>query len=189
MKVNKKAFFDEVRATLFKGKMTQTQVDGINQVIDDPLTADMTAGQIAYVLATAHHEVGATFQPIEEGGKGKGKKYGSKIKYSGQKYETPDKLYYGRGLVQLTWYENYEKFGKILNLPLLEQPELALRQDVSTRILLIGMKRGLFTGVGLSRYINNSKMDFRNARRIINILDRAELIAGYAEKYLTALRK
>lgn len=187
MRINNRQFFDEIRTSLFGGRMTQTQVSGINCLLDDPLAVGMTAPQIAYVLATVHHEVDKTFLPIEEYGRGKGKKYGSKIKYSGQRYEAPDKLYYGRGLVQLTWYENYEKFGRILNLPLLQHPELLLQQDVSTKVTLIGMKRGLFTGVGLNNYINASKIDFKNARRIINVLDKADLIASYAEKYLKAL--
>lgn len=187
--MNKQAFFDSIRTDLFRGKLVQKQVDGINLIIDNELSKDITTAQIAYVLATAHHETDKTFEDIEEYGKGKGKKYGNKIKYSGEKYDKPDKLYYGRGKPQLTWYENYDKFGKLMKLPLLEQPELMLVPDVSTKSLLIGMKQGLFTGVGLSKYINSTKTDFENARRIINGTDKAQLIAWYAERYLVALNK
>ena len=71
---------------------------------------------------------------------------------------SPDKIYYGRGDVQLTWYENYELMGKLLNIPLLEQPELALSPEISARIMIEGMtkgksNRGDFTGVSLEKLL------------------------------------
>jgi hypothetical protein len=50
------------------------------------------------------------------------------------------------------------------------------------------MRRGLFTGVKLATFINAEKCDYVNARKIINGLDKAELIAGYAEKIEAILR-
>ena len=44
------------------------------------------------------------------------------------------------------------------------------------------MHKGLFTGKKLSDYINATKTDYLNARRIINGVDRADDIKGYAEK-------
>ena len=131
-------------------------------------------------------------QPIEEYGKGKGRPYGKKIKFNRTPYTYPDKIYYGRGDVQLTWYENYELMGKLLNIPLLEQPELALNPEISARIIIEGMTRGKsnkgdFTGVSLETYFNASKTDPVNARRIINGLDKAELIAGYYYKFYETL--
>jgi predicted chitinase len=140
--------------------------------------------KIAYILATAYHETARTFEPIDEFSKGKGKPYGQKIKQSKRRYLLPDKLYFGRGLVQLTWYENYERFGKYLGIDLLNQPELCLNLDVSVKILVEGMQCGMFTGVGLDRYFNDQREDYINARKIVNGLDRAELIAGYAQKFL-----
>lgn len=145
---------------------------------------------IAYIIATAYHEgvrkekmagkiILRRIVSVEEIGKGKGKPYGNKIKYSKKHYTTPDKLYYGRGFVQLTWYEIYDKFGKILGVDLLNNPELALEPKVAAEIIVVGMMKGLFTGVRLENYFNDSKTDAVNARRIINILDSAELISGY----------
>jgi hypothetical protein len=45
------------------------------------------------------------------------------------------------------------------------------------------MRAGAFTGKKLSDYISASKCDYTNARRIINGVDRADLIAGYAAKF------
>ena len=70
--------------------------------------------------------------------------------------------------------------GKALGLPLYAKPELALKYDVAYKIMSYGMTHGAFTGVALSRYINEGKTDYLNARKIINGTDKADLIAGYA---------
>ena len=57
--------------------------------------------------------------------------------------------------------------------------KLALDPKVATEIIVVGMMKGLFTGVRLENYFNENKTDAVNARRIINILDSAELINGY----------
>ena len=129
--------------------------------------------QAAYMLATAKHETANTFAPIEEYGKGKGLPYGQPDPVTGL-------VYFGRGYVQLTWARNYKSMGKALNLPLFLHPDLALRYDVAYKIMSYGMTHGTFTGVALSRYINEGKTDYLNARKIIKSLDKADLIAGYA---------
>ena len=129
--------------------------------------------QVAYMLATAKHETANTFAPIEEYGKGKGLPYGQPDPVTGL-------VYFGRGYVQLTWARNYKSMGKALNLPLFLHPDLALRYDVAYKIMSYGMTHGTFTGVALRRYINEGKTDYQNARKIINSLDKADLIAGYA---------
>ena len=129
--------------------------------------------QAAYMLATAKHETANTFAPIEEYGKGKGLPYGKPDRKTGL-------VYFGRGYVQLTWVKNYQTMGTVLGLPLYTQPDLALRYDVAYKIMSYGMTHGTFTGVALSRYINEDKTDYLNARKIINGTDKADLIAGYA---------
>ena len=129
--------------------------------------------QAAYMLATAKHETANTFAPIEEYGKGKGLPYGKPDRKTGL-------VYFGRGYVQLTWVKNYQTMGTVLGLPLYTQPDLALRYDVAYKIMSYGMTHGTFTGVALSRYINEGKTDYLNARKIINGTDKADLIAGYA---------
>lgn len=190
--MNKQAFYNSIRASLFNGRLTPKQVEGINFKLDAFDRAGITDDRWrAYMLATSYHETDKTMQPIEEYGKGRGRPYGRKIKYNRQSYTHPNKIYYGRGDVQLTWYENYELMGRLLNIPLLEQPELALNPEISARIMIEGMtkgksNRGDFTGVSLETYFNSTKNDPVNARRIINGLDKAELIAGYYYKFLEA---
>ncbi len=53
--------------------------------------------------------------------------------------------------------------------------------DLAVKALVIGMQRGSFTGRKLSDYINGSSVDFVNARRIVNGLDKASTIASSAQ--------
>lgn len=183
--MNTDHFFKTIKP-LFK-KFSQSQVDGLNFILNEWEVSGLRDSRwLAYMLATAFHETAKTMRPIREYGKGKGRKYGKKIKMSGQPYTVPDQIYYGRGYVQLTWFENYDTLGRLLKLPLLENPDLALDPSIAAKIMFVGMTRGIFTGVGLSKYFNNTT-DWVNARKIINGLDKAELIAGYAKVFYAGL--
>jgi len=183
------AFQNRLRTQNLYTKVNPSQLRGMNEILEHwEANEELTDLRwLAYMLATVYHETAKTFEPIEEYGKGASRPYGQKIKQNKRKYTKPDKLYYGRGFVQLTWYEIYEKFGKLLDIDLLNEPEQALRLDVSIDILFIGMIRGLFTGVGLPKYFNEDKEDWVNARRIINGTDKAELIGLYAKKFYQCL--
>jgi putative chitinase len=142
---------------------------------------------LAYMLATTYHETAKTMQPIEEYGKGRGYKYGKVDPKTG-------KAYYGRGFVQLTWDYNYKKLGSLLKIPLYESPELALNTVYATQVLFEGMltaasAKGDFTGKSLEMYFSDTKEDWLNARRIINGLDRAELIADYGKRFYKAIKQ
>jgi len=187
--LNRNFFFQRVRQFLFDGKMTQKQIDGLNAILDywESSHTKKDDRWLAYVLATAHHETGRLFQPIEEWGKGKGRKYGSMIKMSGKSYTFPAKLFYGRGFVQLTWYENYETIGKRLKIDLLNQPELALELDIATKILIEGMIEGWFTGKKLADYFSPNTESWLGARYIINGKDKNQLIMSYALQYYASI--
>lgn len=189
-----KRFYDKIRKELFSNKLTQKQVDGIQNILDCTAEAGITDKRwIAYMLATVYHETARTMQPIEEYGKGKGYDYGKKLKRNRVPYTSPDKLYYGRGYCQLTWFENYQLMGRLLGYDLLNKPELALDLKVSTQILIEGMTKGAssfgdFTGKCLEMYFNDKVTDWINARKIINGLDKAELIGGYAKIFYEGLQ-
>src|SRR5207237_2552895 len=95
--------------------------------------------------------------------------------------------YYGRGFVQLTWSYNYKKAGDIIGVDLVSHPERALELPIATTILFDGMLQGWFTGKKLSNYITATSCDYVGARRIINGIDRATAIAGYARSFEAAL--
>ena len=189
MAINRSFFFNQIKQTLFNGKLSQTQVTGLTAILDnwEKSAAKMDDRYLAYMFATVHHETDRQINGIEEYGKGKTRPYGKKIKMSRLPYTTPDKLYYGRGFVQLTWYENYEKAGKKIGVDLLNNPELALKVDNATQVMFMGMMEGWFTGKKLSDYFNGPKEDWINARRIINGTDKANLISNYAHQYYAAI--
>jgi hypothetical protein len=58
--------------------------------------------------------------------------------------------------------------------------------EVASNIMFKGMNEGLFTGKKLSDYFNDSEENWFEARRIINKLDKAEMIEGYALTFYAA---
>lgn len=182
MEINKKIFFDEYRKTLDKdGKLTQKEVQDIDLFID------MTNHQRgffnlelwAYVFATTFHETAHTFRCVIEAFN------------KSEDWRKENLRYYpfvGRGYPQLTWEKNYEKFGKILGLDLVKHPELTLIPENSFKILIIGCRDGLFTGVSLADCVENGVPNYKKMRKVINGTDKADLIAGYAEQFLKILK-
>ena len=64
-----------------------------------------------------------------------------------------------------------------------------LRPTIAYRIMSYGMRHGWFTGKKLSDFIRPGKAaDYYYAREIINGLDRAGTIGGYAQKLEPILR-
>ena len=145
-------------------------------IIDECRKQGLLRNQCAYVLATAYHETAHTMKPVRE--------------YGGEKY-LKSKRYYpyvGMGFVQLTWKANYEKASRKLGVDFVADPKLLLKPAYSATILVVGMKEGWFTGKKLADYITLQKSDFRNARRIVNLMDKAALIASHAVAYDALLK-
>jgi len=179
MKFDRDKLFDGVRRL---GKLSQRQVDALTALMDAVESdSEMTDLRwIAYALATCKHETAGTYEPIAEYGRGRGKAYGKKDPETGQ-------VYYGRGFVQLTWKKNYKKFADLTGIDLVHSPDMAMKPDIAYQVLSMGMREGLFTGKKLGDYISDGKADYLHARKIINAMDKAALIAGYAEKFEEAL--
>ena len=82
------------------------------------------------------------------------------------------KSYFGRGYIQLTWYDNYLRISKLLNefKDLVKHPELLMELDVSSEVAIRGMWHGWFTGRGLKHLSHSDvvNMNFAAARRIVN---------------------
>lgn len=180
--MNRAAFFDSVRSSLFHDRMSQSQVEGCEALLTAMEKARWPTGWAAYGLATAKWETAHTMQPIEEYGKGKGRSYGKPDPNTG-------KTYYGRGYVQLTWEYNYRKAGDKLGIDLVHAPELALNPNIAAKIMIAGMSEGWFTGKKLGDYIGPVRKDYVGARKIINGTDHDDDIAAIARKFETALRE
>lgn len=191
MKFDHKTFFDQYKKT-FNTKLTQEQVDGIDSLLtaieQDPDVTDVRWA--AYMLATVKHECADRWQPIEEYGKGKGRKYGSAVTVKGSDGKQYKNVYYGRGYVQLTWDYNYKSMSSAIlaDDSLYCNPSLALDPGDAYKIMSYGMRKGSFTGKKLADYINTKGCDYKNARRIINGLDKWDVIQGYAQKLQNVLQ-
>jgi putative chitinase len=187
--IDREIFFAKVRDSLFGGSLAQSQVDGLNSLLDYFEVFFLEAGRddlrwLAYMLATSHHETGQTHQPIEEWGKGEGHDYGVEDPETGQ-------TYYGRGYVQLTWRDNYCRATQNLKLAGGDDLEWhaarALDPVIAAQVMGDGMMAGWFTGKSLPQYFNETTDDPVGARLIINPDDKGELIAGYYADFLEAL--
>lgn len=189
------AFFAAVRP-LYGGKLAQEQVDGLTAIIGQwNVIGDGDDRRLAYILGTAFHETGRTMQPVREAfgksdadTKAKLTRAFNAGKLKSVKKDYWSGGYFGRGYVQLTHRANYAKAGESLGLDLVNNPSLALDAKPAAAILIRGCLEGWFTKKKLSDYITDKVTDYRNARRVVNGLDRADDIADYAETFEAAIR-
>ena len=114
--------------------------------------------QLANILAQIDHEtLGFTL----------GKERGCASQAARHGYEGGAR-YCGRGYIQLTHREGYERMGRKLNIDLVSNPDKALEPEIAAKVATLGMRDGLFTGKKLSDYITETKQDYYNARAIVN---------------------
>jgi len=202
---------------MFGTSLTGSQVANLEAILGEIQSAGLPLRHAAYVLATPYHEVGSGMAPRAENltyssadriravWPKRFPQIGDALPYVRNPQELANKVYggrmgnttsndgwtyRGRGYPQTTGRENYERFGRLLGLDLLRNPGLALQPDISARILITGMKDGLFTGKKLSDFINGDKADYRSARAIINpdVETNGAAIAKYANAFEAALR-
>lgn len=152
------------------GILTNSQKSGFIYIIQEWKKTGFTDLRwLAYALATTWHETARTMQPITE--------YGSQAYLRGKKYWP----FIGRGYVQLTWLENYKKYG------IDKAPLRALEPALAAHIMFDGMSKGIFTGKKFRDYFNQTTDNAVAARRIINGTDKAVLISTYHQKFLFSL--
>lgn len=184
--MDRKVFYDALRPAL--GALSTTNVAGMELMLDEAERRGMRLSSLAYCFATAWWESGKTMAPVEEGFYlgSKADAFRRKLRYF---------PYYGRGLVQLTWKENYAKASEVVGQDLVAHPELALDPRISVKVLFDGMERGWFTGRKLIDYIDDADesddedlKEYVAARRIVNGTDRATEIGKLTLIFERALR-
>lgn len=168
--MNLDTFFKSVRRTIFGGSLTVGQVEGMEKILAywQETYPKMPMDEMAYVLATIAWETGRKMVPVREAG--------------GEAYLRTKKYYpwVGEGLVQVTWEANHRKLGG-------KKPGDLMQWPIALHAAFYGMTTGLFTGKKLADYIGPGRRDYRQARRIINGMDRSAEIAKYAEDFRIAL--
>ncbi len=185
--MDRKAFFDSVRTSLFKGALTADQVAGTEAILDGWQARGLSDKRhLAYILATTYHETARTMQPITEFGP---KEYFKKYEPStsigrslGNTLFGDGARYKGRGFVQITGRRNYTKASQVLGVDLLAQPDLALDLDKAVILLIDGLVEGWYTGKKLADY-----QTYEDMRRTVNGTDKAADIASYAARFEAAL--
>ncbi len=128
--------------------------------------------QVAYILSTVQTETTMGANVVEGATRNK---------------SAPGSVYYGRGFVQLTSADNYRKASKIVGVDLVKNPERATEPEIAAKILVVGMRDGVFTGRKLSDFIKNGKANFVGARQIVNDSDKQIAMAQDARRYLKAI--
>lgn len=102
--------------------------DALNEFF--PVFQITTLLRVAHFLAQAAHETDG-FKTLEE--YASGRDYEGRVDL-GNTQKGDGRRFKGRGIFQLTGRANYTKMAKRLNLPLLEQPELAAAPRTSAHI-------------------------------------------------------
>lgn len=201
--MNHAKFFAGLRARgsgVFGTSLGQHQVDGINGILDAFAShGDGRADTLAYALATAYHETGGRMVPVREGfastDAGARRAVNNLAKQRGPnsavaRYAQPQPpyghVYYGRGHVQLTWIENYRRSSADAGVDLVKNPDAMLDPVISARVLIKGLLDGRWNGQGHGLRYYLDKGDVRGARRTVNVLDKADMIAGYHRSFLRA---
>ena len=100
--------------------------------------------------------------------------------------------YYGRGLIQITWRDNYERFGKffgqdfVTNVDLVKQLKWAIPIAVGGTTGANGCP--LFTGVKMSDFGGGASFDFVGSRKTVNGTDKDQLVAAESRNWLAKIK-
>ncbi len=107
----------------------------------------------------------------------RGSTYGIKPHDKYVKAAGDEHAYYGRGLVQLTWWNSYASAGILLGLglglELLFKPERLLEFELSYQVMTVGMLEGksFANGRKCRDYFTDGKTDYASARAMVNAND------------------
>ena len=176
--MDRKAFYDAVRGEI---NLTTQNVSGFEKVLEHMEGRGTPINDGAYALATAFWETAQTMQPVREA---------YWLSEAWRKKNLRYYPWYGRGLIQTTWRDNYRRIAIAMGLPadtFLKNPDLLLEWEYAIPAMFVGMETGLYTGKSFDDYIDDldesdeeDLREFINARRIVNGTDKARQIGKLA---------
>lgn len=201
--MNRAQFYAALRSrgnSLFGTSLAQGQVDGIDALLDACQRHHITdAHHVANILAQVYRETGGKMAPVRETFAASDQQAINRLEAAWKAGKLPWVTtpywrggWFGRGQIQLTWKENYDKIGRAIGRDLIGHPELALTPSISADIAVVGMSRGLFTGKKLADYSFPSALEKppdQNPRRIVNGQDGTDAkVAGYHRAFFAAIQ-
>lgn len=187
--MDRAAFYDVIRP---KVNLTTQNVEGMEKLLNyaEKYRLGMNEQRLAYVIATAWWESAQTMHPVKE------------AYWLSEEWRKENLRYYpwyGRGLVQTTWEDNYKKIAVAMGLPedtFTKNPDLLLEFEYALPALFVGMEKGIYTGKDLNDYIDEidesdseDLREYKNARRIVNGTDKDDEIAKLALLFEKALEE
>lgn len=189
--MNLDKFYDVLRGAP-NVNLTMGNVPEFDFFLDYATSKNCPLDFLAYTLATVYWETAGTMLPVREA---------YWLSEDWRKRNLRYYPYYGRGYVQLTWEVNYKKatdyFNKVLGIKVdfVKNPDLVMDKRYSIIIMFVGSKEGWFTGKKFDDYIDGidesddeDLREYKNARRVINGVDKSLTIGNLALIFEKALR-
>lgn len=205
--MNRATFYGAIRPS-FGGKLTPSQVSGVDAILDAAEAEGLTdPHHVAFVLANVRRETGSIMAPIKETVMAHHKDQNPsdaevirRLDAAFAKGQLPwvkspywRRGFFGRGQIQITHEDNYRKFSPIVGVDLARHRDKALVGAISAKIAVVGMRDGMFTGKALADFSFPSALDLppsRNPRRIVNGADGSDgQVAGWHRQFYDALVK
>lgn len=195
MKIDRAKFFAALSPSPLPRPRKQSQVKTLDAILDEAERRKMTDLRwVADMMGTALGETGINLAPVREGFKATDAEARAFVKRRGYRYAVviEGHCYYGRGLVQVTWLDNYKKLTELAraqghDVDFVNNPDLLLEPRWAVWAMFEGMIRGIYTRKKLADFYNDQATDFINSRKIINGLDRAAEIGGYKKQFYADL--
>lgn len=193
--IDRKRFFASITPTPLARPLRQSQVTTLDAMITEYERREWTDLRwLAYMMGTVLRECGRPMAPVREGFAKTDAAARAYVKRKGYRYAkvVNGNVYYGRGLVQVTWIENCKALTDLahaqgFDVDFVANPDLLLEPKWAVWAMFEGMSRGTFTKKKLSDYFNDRTADWMNARRIINGLDHAAEVAGNGKMFFADL--
>lgn len=185
--MNRKIFYDTIRPHV---NLTTQNVIGMEKLLDyAEKHFTSTIQRLAYIIATAWWESAQTMHPVKE------------AYWKDEAWRKKNLRYYpwyGRGLVQTTWEDNYRQIAIAMGLPsdtFIKNPDYLLLFEYALPALFVGMEKGVYTSKDIDDYIDEldesdaeDLREFTNARRIVNAMDKASTIGKLALTFEKGLK-
>lgn len=180
--MDKKSFYQTLRAEGIN--LTTQNVIGFERCVDYLVIRDAPLGSASYAMATAFWETAQTMHPVREA---------YWMSEGWRKRNLRYYPFYGRGIIQTTWEDGYRRAGKLISdltgkvVDCVRKPDLLLQWEYALPAWYEGMEAGIYTNKSNEDYIDNidesdaeDQREYRNARRIVNLMDKADTIAKLA---------